>query len=405
MHVIVVGAGPSGLILALLLAKAGIKTTLLDAASTLDDRPRAAHYGPSAIRVLREAGVLDDVRKDGLIPGNMTWRKIDGTPIASILDDPKERGPDGMTVLPLNMLGEILLKHAEKNENCTVKWNHPVVDIGQDSSSVWAVVRTSDGKTSKVFGDYLCGCDGANSQVRKSLFGNSFPGKTWDAQIIATNVYYDLKKFGFDDINNIIHHEDYYMAAIITNSGLWRVSYGEDPSLTPEQVIANQPIKYERMLPGNPKPGDYKLVSVGPYRIHQRCAEKFRVGRVLLAADAAHLVNPFGGLGLTGGIVDVGGLAECLVGLTKGLADESILDRYCEVRRQKWRDVIDVVSSGNFERVARRNPETALVDDEFLGMVKKMETDKELKKAFDESNYDVCHDFTQYYQKSKESKL
>ncbi|KAH8676557.1 hypothetical protein BGZ60DRAFT_429069 [Tricladium varicosporioides] len=405
MHVIVVGAGPSGLALALLLAKSGIKTTLLDAASTIDDRPRAAHYGPSAIRVLREAGVLDEVRRDGIIPGNMTWRKIDGTPIASILDDPLKRGPDGMTVLPLNFLGRLLLDHVERLENSTVKWNHKVVSIGQDEKSVWANVRTTDGQEVTVTGDYLIGCDGANSQVRKSLFGDSFPGKTWDAQIVATNVYYDLKKFGFDDINNIIHPTDYYMAAIITQDGLWRVSYGEDASFTPEQVRANQEEKYRRMLPGNPEPGDYKLVSVGPYRIHQRCAEKFRVGRVLLAADAAHLVNPFGGLGLTGGLVDVGGLAECLVGLEKGLAEESILDRYCEIRRQKWRDVIDPISSDNFRRVAHRNPENALVEDEFLGMVKKMETDVQLKREFDESMYDVCHDFTQYYRDKEGSNV
>jgi 2-polyprenyl-6-methoxyphenol hydroxylase-like FAD-dependent oxidoreductase len=187
-QVIVVGAGPSGLCLALILGKAGIKTTLLDAGATIDDRPRAAHYAPSAIRVLRTAGVLDDVRRVGFIPGNMTWRKIDGTPIASIRDSPETRGPEGLTVLPLNLLGQVLMDHAEKNENITIKWNHKVVDVGQDETSAWAVFRGEDGIETKYTGDYLCGCDGANSQVRKSLFGDSFPGHTWDAQIVATNV-------------------------------------------------------------------------------------------------------------------------------------------------------------------------------------------------------------------------
>src|ERR1700754_1414955 len=94
------------------------------------------------------------------------------------------------------------------------------------------------------------------------------------------------------------------------------------------QLIARQPMKYEIMLPGHPKPGDYKLDNISPYKIHQRCAEKFRVGRFLLAADAAHLCNPFGGLGLTGGLVDAGGLAECFEGIVQGLADDSILDIY-----------------------------------------------------------------------------
>jgi 2-polyprenyl-6-methoxyphenol hydroxylase-like FAD-dependent oxidoreductase len=174
------------------------------------------------------------------------------------------------------------------------------------------------------------------------------------------------------------------MAAKITTDGLWRVSYGEDTKLTPEQVIAHQPAKYERMLPGNPKPGDYKLLNVGPYRIHQRCAPNFRVGRILLAADAAHLCNPFGGLGLTGGLVDVGGLAECLEGMEKGVADDSILDKYDEIRRNMWHEIINPVSSSNFLRVSATDPDTATVKDEFLKMVDEASRDQKIRDELDQ---------------------
>jgi 2-polyprenyl-6-methoxyphenol hydroxylase-like FAD-dependent oxidoreductase len=174
------------------------------------------------------------------------------------------------------------------------------------------------------------------------------------------------------------------MAAKITTDGLWRVSYGEDTRLTPEEVVAHQPAKYERMLPGNPKPGDYKLLNVGPYRIHQRCAERFRVGRICLAADAAHLCNPFGGLGLTGGLVDVGGLAECLAGIESGQADDSILDKYDEVRRELYQTVINPVSSDNFLRVSATDAEKALVQDEFLMMVEKAGTDEKTREELDQ---------------------
>lgn len=173
------------------------------------------------------------------------------------------------------------------------------------------------------------------------------------------------------------------MAAKITTDGLWRVSYGEDTKLTPEQLIANQPSKYERMLPGHPKPGDYKLLNVNPYRIHQRCAPSFRVGRVLLAADAAHLCNPFGGLGLTGGLVDVGGLAECFEGIRKGVANEGILDKYDEIRRKMWHEIINPVSSSNFLRVSATNPETATVGDEFLKMVDEARRDQGIRDELD----------------------
>ena len=136
------------------------------------------------------------------------------------------------------------------------------------------------------------------------------------------------------------------------------------------------------MLPGSPKPGDYDLVNVGPYRIHQRCAEKFRVGRITIAADAAHLCNPFGGMGLTGGIVDVGGLADCLVGIETGQADESILDKYDEVRRHIYKTLIDTISSGNFIRVSSDTAE-AEAKDEMIQMIKKGNEDPEVKKEMD----------------------
>ncbi|KAE8454623.1 hypothetical protein EG329_000246 [Mollisiaceae sp. DMI_Dod_QoI] len=403
MHVIVVGAGPSGLVLALLLAKANIRTTLLDSASTIDDRPRAAHYAPSAIQVLSRAGVLSDIRRDGFIPKDMTWRNIRGEKITGIKDVSQPWSPDALTVLPLSMLGKVLLEHCEKDKRIEVRWDCKVTSVGSDAEKAWVLAEVGkEGETreERYECDYVCGCDGANSQVRRTLFGNDFPGKTWDAQIVATNVYYPFEKFGYDDINFIIHPEDYYMAAKITTDGLWRVSYGESTSLTPAEVLAHQPAKYERMLPGHPKPSDYKLLNVGPYRIHQRCAPSFRIGRILLAADAAHLCNPFGGLGLTGGLVDVGGLAECLEGMQKGVAGEEILDRYDGVRRGMWEEVINPVSSSNFLRVSATDPETATEKDEFLKMVEVAGRDQKVRDELDQAMYAICHDFKQYWNTS-----
>jgi 2-polyprenyl-6-methoxyphenol hydroxylase-like FAD-dependent oxidoreductase len=135
------------------------------------------------------------------------------------------------------------------------------------------------------------------------------------------------------------------------------------------------------MLPGHPKPGQYKLDNISPYKIHQRCAEKFRMGRFLLAADAAHLCNPFGGLGLTGGIVDVGGLSDCLVGLSEGVADPSILDKYDEIRRAMWHDVINVVSSANIRRLNDQDPDKALENDDWLKGLAEAEKNPELMKS------------------------
>jgi 2-polyprenyl-6-methoxyphenol hydroxylase-like FAD-dependent oxidoreductase len=137
-------------------------------------------------------------------------------------------------------------------------------------------------------------------------------------------------------------------------------------------------MKYEAMLPGNPKPGEYKLTNISPYKVHQRCAEKFRVGRFLLAADAAHLCNPFGGMGLTGGMVDAGNLADCLFGLAVGIANDDILDKYDEIRRAMWHNIINPVSSDNIIRMHTINSDEVLDKDEFLKMLNKAEKDPKL---------------------------
>lgn len=82
------------------------------------------------------------------------------------------------------------------------------------------------------------------------------------------------------------------MAAIIQEDGLWRVTYGETPGLTHEQLRERQPWKFETILPGHPKPDEYKIVNFAPYKMHQRLADTMRVGRFMLAADAAHCELP-----------------------------------------------------------------------------------------------------------------
>ena len=82
------------------------------------------------------------------------------------------------------------------------------------------------------------------------------------------------------------------MAAKITKDGMWRVTYGDIPGLSKDEYAKRLPMRYAQILPGRLKPEDYKVTNVGPYKMHQRLASKLRVGRILLAADAAHLCNP-----------------------------------------------------------------------------------------------------------------
>jgi 2-polyprenyl-6-methoxyphenol hydroxylase-like FAD-dependent oxidoreductase len=157
---------------------------------------------------------------------------------------------------------------------------------------------------------------------------------------------------------------------------MYRVSYGEDSSLTFEEARANLENKYNAMFPG-PKPvTGYDLRMFSPYKLHQRASNKFRVGRVLLAGDAAHACNPFGGMGLTGGLCDAGGLSDCLIGvLRKGCGDD-LLEKYAEIRRKIFLEVClcvqlvtqvtDPITRANIERLYTVNPETAATEHELF---------------------------------------
>ncbi|GAB7349171.1 hypothetical protein MBLNU459_g8106t1 [Dothideomycetes sp. NU459] len=395
--VIVVGAGPSGLLLALLLAKRGIPVQVLDLSNKLDEQPRATHYAPPAMYELRRAGVVDDVRKEGFIPKAVCWRKLDGTYLAGLDGSVSDDDPDRMVCLPLNKLGSVLYRHLSAEPLAKVKWDHKVTKIGQDDDFAWVDVETPEGEQ-RLKAKYIVGCDGANSQIRRSLFGDwEFPGRTWNEQIVATNTYYDFHKYGYEDANFIIDREHWHMASRISNDGLWRVTYGEIPGLNRDELHARLPEKFKKIFPGHPDPDGYKVVNFSPYKVHQRLAESMRVGRFLLAADSAHLCNPFGGMGLTGGIVDVGGLYDCLAGIYEDKADPSILDKYSEVRRAKYNDLVNPISTENMLRLFNQDPDTALENDEFLKMCKRTETDAEFSKQMQGGINALKYDFTQHY--------
>ncbi|KAH7036394.1 hypothetical protein B0J12DRAFT_713362 [Macrophomina phaseolina] len=424
-NVIIAGAGPSGLLLALLLARHPspdpIQITLFDAAEGLDPRPRAAYYGPAAIDTLSRAGVLADMRARGFDPRWMTWKKLwsaarhaaapgEGAELLAKID--LDSGWDRQVCLALDELGALLAEHLGRCANARIVWGARVVGVGgqgEGEAKAWVDVEMAGEEGAKRVerreADFVVGCDGASSQVRRLLFGEKagFPGRTWDEQIVAANVYYDFTKWGYHDVQFFIHPEHFHMVARLCGPPreYWRVSYGERSGLTHEQLLERVPEKFAAMLPGNPQPGDYEVVGFSPYRVHQRLAPSMRVGRVLLAADAAHLCNPFGGLGLTGGIVDVGGLYDCLAGIHDGLADESILDVYSDVRRKMWTDVIDPISSENIRRLFAQDPEKAAETDEFLKLVNRVEKDEELRKQFRASLHAIEYDFKQHYRNAE----
>lgn len=211
-------------------------------------------------------------------------------------------------------------------------------------------------------------------------------------------MYFPFEKYDYDDANFLIDETHWHMVARISKDGLWRVTYGEIPGLTREELRERHAAKMKAILPG---PDEWRLDNFSPYRVHQRLAPNMRVGRVCLAADAAHICNPFGGMGLTGGIVDVGGLADCLTGIYLNLADDSILDVYDTVRRQMYRDHINPNSSNWLKRMWQ-NPDSAFERDPVLQRFKKGESDLKVAVELQFGLNVIKYDFTQHYRGLRE---
>ncbi|KAF9873022.1 putative fad binding domain-containing protein [Colletotrichum karsti] len=386
--------------LAVLLQQQGIQVQVLEASDKLDEQPRACHYSGPAKYELQRAGVLDKICAEGFFPDGVTWRTKAGSAIVGLDGSGElETSINRIVCLELGRVIQILYDTAISHGNCQVLMKHMVTSsIGQSKTCAWVDVKVPSGETVKFEADYIVGCDGANSQMRRALFGDrNFPGWTWDQQIIASNVYYPFEDFGFNDSNFIVHPTEWYMAAKISKDGMWRVTYGDISGLTKEEYAERLPMRFKQILPTGFNPEFLRVANIGPYKMHQRLAESMRIGRFLLAGDAAHLCNPFGGYGLTSGIADVGCLYDALVGIKRGLADESILDKYSDIRSEKYRTIVDPMSTAGFRRLWEKNPETTIAEDEFFELLRKVSGDEKQLRQLRQGAMALRYDLTEFY--------
>jgi 3-(3-hydroxy-phenyl)propionate hydroxylase len=332
-EVIVVGAGPVGLVIAYGLGGAGIPVTVLEADRTVNDSPRAMVYHWSLHDDLDRFGLLADVQRRGFRKDDYGYRvHATGETLVYTLDSLAQ-----FTRFPYNIhLGQdalcaLVLDRVETMPHVSVRWGTRVTGVSQDGTGV-RVQATGDGGPERHSGAWVIGCDGARSTVRRAL-QLDFEGMTWDTRFVATNVYFDFEAHGYP--RSVFLMDDVHGAVIvkINSDHLWRVTYAEDRSLPEETIVDRIPAHYAALLPGGGADG-YEVDRFAPYRLHQRCADRMRVGRALLAGDAAHATNPTGGFGLTGGLFDAFALVDTLSAVIRDGAGDELLDEWADERRR-----------------------------------------------------------------------
>ncbi|PMD25553.1 FAD/NAD(P)-binding domain-containing protein [Hyaloscypha hepaticicola] len=345
--VIVVGAGPVGLLTAINLASRGVKAAVLERGHGIDQSPRATSYQPCVMAEMEETGILEDVKKKAMVNNILSFWK-----------GPKERVAyveklEGGDVFPAGLncgqpvLAEIILNHLLTRYEAQVIFDKKVEELQQSASKVTAVCSSqANGAKTTYTCDWLVGANGAGSSVRK-LLGIGFEGFSWPKEdFVATNLRYPFQKHGFTTANFVMDDVNWAVITVIDNTGLWRCAFGVKAGLTNEQIRAELDEHYRHILPGWPGEG-YEIVQLNRYKPHQRCATQFRKGRCFLAGDAAHSNNPIGGLGLTTGLLDGGPLGRALAAVISGKAPESILDTWAESRRHTWKTFTNEFSIEN----------------------------------------------------------
>jgi 2-polyprenyl-6-methoxyphenol hydroxylase-like FAD-dependent oxidoreductase len=352
--VIVVGAGPVGFLTALGLARRGIRVTLLEAESGINSAPRAAIYFPTTLEIIDKLGLLEDAEAIGLPSTKFSMRFLDDGEV--IYSDLAKTMPPGTKYdhnlhMGQHILAGLVSEHLQRLPNATIRWDHRVVSLTQDSDGVTLAVATPDGPR-EIKADWVVGTDGARSSVRQ-LLDLPFEGHTWPDRFVATNVEYDFERYGFERANMICDPDNWAVVARLGRENLWRVTFGEDASLVEDDIYARIPNHYAAVFPGKEP---YRIVAWSPYRVQERAAPRFRVGRVLLAGDAAHACNPCGGMGLTTGVIDADALIAVLAAVIEGRAKEDVLDFYSTERHRVFREVTSPVATNFKRQMSEKDP-------------------------------------------------
>jgi 3-(3-hydroxy-phenyl)propionate hydroxylase len=337
-RVVVVGAGPVGLCLALALAQAGIPVCLIEQLgdhNLLEQVPRAGTNHPATLEMLDRIGLYERIEPRGIIAPVFHYRERHDNRLIAAFDHIHLKDD---TAFPYVLQCERI---KIVDEAMAMAKAHPLIDLRllttftgftQGSDGVTAQVVDPVGEAEAIGGSFLVSCEGARSIVRKEL-GITFEGFTYADRTLNVEVAYDFRQHGYAERNYISDPTEW--SNLFHWKGppdRWRVHFPTAPDDDAEALT--QPAALQARLQRFLATGrDFDIVASNLYTVHQRVAQKFRTGRAILAGDSAHVNSPIGAMGMNSGIHDAFNLADKLTAILRGEAGEDVLDRYERQRR------------------------------------------------------------------------
>jgi 2-polyprenyl-6-methoxyphenol hydroxylase-like FAD-dependent oxidoreductase len=325
-EVLIVGAGPTGLVLALWLTKLGIKLRIVDKASHAGTTSRALAVQARTLEFYRQVGLAEAVVEAGRKVGAMNlW--VGGRMVTQV-----NVHEIGIGISPYDYLfifpqdeHEALLEGALAKLGVKVERDTELTGFTDDGDCVRAVLRNPDGVEEMCEARYVAGCDGARSEVRETL-DTGFPGGTYSQLFYVADVQASGEPVD-GNLNLDLDSADFLAVFPLKADGHVRLvgvvsdERAQHPETLTFEDVSRQAIDHMKIVVS-------EVNWFSTYRVHHRVADHFRKGRAFLLGDAAHIHSPAGGQGMNTGIGDAVNLAWKLAAVLKDRAPPALLDSY-----------------------------------------------------------------------------
>ncbi|MBY6092859.1 FAD-dependent oxidoreductase [Maritimibacter alkaliphilus] len=355
--VLIAGGGPVGMSTALALALKGIPVTVLEAAATFADDPRASSIHPATLDLLEPLGLEEEIMALGhRVSTWQFWDRVEGPVVKLHLDE-----LEGLTNHPFriqleqHVLCGLILKRLQAL-GAEVRFETRVTGVSQDDNRVQVEVETPTGSET-LTGAYLVAADGGRSTIRKAL-DIPFEGYSLSELFVVVTTLHDFSRYGYEDACHFADPDEWATLFRVPNGKdrpFWRISMPVLPGI-PREEAARFDVCADRLRILLDEGDSVEILHSNLYGVHQRVAARFREGRILLAGDAAHVNGPTGALGMNFGIQDAIFLADQLARVYETGADAA-LDRYDRQRRTLAEAILQTQPQRIKQRLETREPE------------------------------------------------
>lgn len=339
--VAIVGAGPVGLAATARLASHGIRSVVLEAEPELRKQgSKACLIQGDVLEILDKFGCAEPICDEG-VSWHVARTYVRNQQIRATVF-PERIGFGPFVNISQYRIEQVLLEHVSANPLCEVLWSHRVSGLAQDAEGVVLDVDTPDGEK-QVRCSYALACDGVRSGIRDAL-GVAWTGYSHKDRFLITDIKAKLplaqeRHFHYDPSFNrgrqvVMHPQP---------DDVWRIDWQlpTDADIDEERRTGAFDARVRAVIGDIP----YEIDWLSTYRFHQRVVERFIVGRVFLAGDAAHALPPYGSRGMNSGIQDADNLAWKLALVLRGEADEALLETYHAERYAAARENLAVTEA------------------------------------------------------------